>query len=110
MKVKIRKGDIVEVISGSFEDKGRRGEVIKVMPKRRRVTVQGVSMRKKHQSQVQTQGRSMNPGIIEFEGSLDISNVMLVCSKCDEAVRVGVQRDEDGIAHRVCKRCEALID
>lgn len=110
MKVKIRKGDVVEVISGSFEDRGKRGEVIKVMPKKGRVTVQGVSMRKKHQSQVQTQGRSMNPGIIEFEGSVDISNVMLVCPKCDEAIRVGIQRDEDGKSHRVCKRCEAQID
>ena len=110
MKVKIRKGDIVEVISGSFEDKGKRGEVIKVSPKKSRVTVQGVSIRKKHQSQVQTQGRSMNPGIIEFEGSIDISNVMLVCPSCDEATRVGIQRDEEGLPHRVCKRCEAQID
>lgn len=110
MKVKIRKGDVVEVISGSFEDKGKRGEVIKVSPKKSRVTVQGVSIRKKHQSQVQTQGRSMNPGIIEFEGSIDISNVMVVCPSCDEATRVGIQRDEDGLPHRVCKRCEAQID
>ena len=110
MNVKIRKGDTVEVISGSFEDKGKRGEVIKVLPKKNRVTVQGVSLQKKHQSQVQTQGRSMNPGIIEFEGSVDISNVMLVCPKCDEAVRVGVRRDEDGTAHRVCKNCDAQID
>ena len=110
MKVKIRKGDIVEVISGSFEDKGKRGEVIKVMPRKGRVTVQGVCMRKKHQSQVQTQGRSMNPGIIEFEGSVNISNIMLVCPKCDEAIRVGIQRDEDGKSHRVCKHCEAQID
>lgn len=110
MKVKIRKGDVVEVISGSFEDKGKRGEVIKVSPKKSRVTVQGVSIRKKHQSQVQTQGRSMNPGIIEFEGSIDISNVMVVCPSCDEPTRVGIQRDEDGLPHRVCKRCEAKID
>jgi large subunit ribosomal protein L24 len=110
VKVKIRKGDIVEVISGSFEDKGKRGEVIKVIPKKSRITVQGVSMRKKHQSQVQTQGRSMNPGIIEFEGSVDISNVMLVCPKCDKATRVGVQRDDNGIAKRVCKQCGALFD
>lgn len=110
MKLKIRKGDTVEVISGSFEDKGKRGEVIKVSPKKSRVTVQGVSMRKKHQSQVQTQGRSVNPGIIEFEGSIDISNVMLVCPSCDEATRIGVQRDEDGLPYRVCKRCEAQID
>ena len=110
MKFKIRKGDIIEVVSGSFEDKGRRGEVIKVLPKKSRVTVQGVNMRKKHQSQIQTQGRQMNPGIIEFEGPIHISNVMLVCPKCDEATRVGLHRDEDGSAHRVCKRCEAQID
>ncbi len=110
MKLKIKKGDTVEIISGSFEDKGKRGEVIKVTPKKGRITIQGVSIRKKHQSQVQTQGRQMNPGIIEFEGPIDISNVMLVCPECEEATRVGVQRDEDGIPHRVCKRCEALID
>jgi large subunit ribosomal protein L24 len=110
VKVKIRKGDVVEIITGSFEDKGKRGEVIKVSPKNSQITVQGVSIRKKHQSQVQTQGRSMNPGIIEFEGPIDISNVMLVCPKCDEVTRVGIQRDEDGLPQRVCKRCGALID
>jgi large subunit ribosomal protein L24 len=109
VKVKIKKGDTVEVINGRYEDKGKRGEVIKVIPKDGRVTVQGVSMRKKHQSQVQTQGRSFTPGIIEFEGSIDVSNVMLVCPKCNEPTRVGIQR-EDGEAIRVCKRCEALID
>jgi large subunit ribosomal protein L24 len=110
VKAKIKKGDTVEVISGRYDDKGRRGEVIKVTPKNGRVTVQGVSMRKKHQSQVQTQGRSFTPGIIEFEGSIDISNVMLVCPKCDEATRVGIQRDEDGYPQRVCKKCGALFD
>lgn len=109
MKRKIKKGDIVEVISGRFEDKGRRGEVIRMQPDKGRVAVQGVNLRKKHQGQVQTQGRSMAPGIIEFEAPIDISNVMLVCPNCDEAVRVGITRDEDG-AHRVCKNCEALID
>lgn len=109
MKMKIRKGDTVEVISGRFEDKGKRGEVIRVLPDEHRVVVQGVNLRKKHQSQVQTQGRTMTPGIIEFEGSIDVSNVMLVCPKCDEPSRVGVQR-EDGQAVRVCKRCQSLID
>ena len=110
MKVKIKKGDTVEVISGRYEDKGRRGEVIKVVPEKGRVTVQGVSLRKKHQSQVQTQGRSFTPGIIEFEGPIDISNVMLVCPKCDKTTRVGVRRDDDGSSKRVCKKCDALID
>jgi large subunit ribosomal protein L24 len=107
--MKIRKGDIVEVISGHWEDKGKRGEVIKVLPKETRIVVQGVNLRKKHQSQVQTQGRTLTPGIIEFEGSVHVSNVMLVCPKCDEPTRVGVQR-EDGEAIRICKQCEALIE
>ena len=110
MKTKIKKGDVVEVISGRFEDKGKRGEVIKVMPRKERVTVQGINIRKKHQSQVQTQGRSFTPGIIEFEGPMHISNVMLVCPKCDEVTRVGIRRDEDGEANRFCKQCEELID
>ena len=109
MKVKIRKGDTVEIISGSFEDKGKRGEVIRVLPDDRRVVVQGVNLRKKHQRQVQTQGRTLNPGIVEFEGSIDISNVMLVCPKCDKPTRVSVQRDPDKVT-RVCKNCQAQID
>ncbi|GAB4547729.1 MAG: 50S ribosomal protein L24 [Anaerolineales bacterium] len=110
MKVKIRKGDTVEIISGKLEDKGKRGEVINVFTDERRVVVQGVNIRIKHQKQMQTQaGRNVNPGRIEFEGPIDISNVMLVCPKCNEATRIAVQRDDAG-AHRVCKNCEAAID
>lgn len=110
MNVKIRKGDTVEVISGRLEDKGKRGEVINVLLNSRRVVVQGVNVRTKHQKQIQTQtGRNMNPGRIQFEGSIDISNIMLVCPKCSESTRVAVQRDADG-THRVCKNCQALID
>lgn len=110
MHVKIRKGDTVEIISGRLEDKGKRGEVINVLLDDRRVVVQGVNIRTKHQKQVQTQaGRNINPGRIQFEASVDISNVMLVCPSCKETTRVAVQRDEDG-ARRVCKNCQALIN
>jgi len=110
MKVKIRKGDLVEIISGREDDKGKRGEVINVFLADRRLVVQGVNIRTKHQKQIQTQaGRNMNPGRIQFEGPVDISNVMLVCPSCKETTRVAVQRDEDGV-HRVCKNCKALID
>jgi len=110
MHVKIRKGDTVEIISGRLEDKGKRGEVINVLLDDRRVVVQGVNIRTKHQKQVQTQaGRNINPGRIQFEASIDISNVMLVCPTCKETTRVAVQRDQDG-ARRVCKNCQALID
>ena len=109
MKVKIRKGDTVEVISGRLEDKGKRGEVINVILDERRVVVQGVNVRTIHKKQVQAGNRQMNPGRVQFEGPVDISNVMLVCPKCSEATRVAVQRDEEG-AHRVCKNCQAVID
>ncbi len=106
-KVKIRRGDTVEVVRG--RDKGMRGEVLRVLPKEDRVVVQGVAIRKKHQRQVQAGGRTMNPGIIQFEAPIHISNVMLVCPKCDQPTRVGIQR-QDGERHRVCKKCESLID
>ena len=109
MKLKIRRGDIVEVISGHRNDKGKRGEVIKVLPEKRRVTVQGVNVRKRHQSQYQTQGRTLQPGIVEFESPIDISNVMLVCPSCDEPSRVKIQR-VDGDPQRVCKHCGGLMD
>ena len=109
MKLKIRKGDTVEIISGRKADKGERGEVIKVYLEKSRITVQGINIRKKHQGQIQAQGRTMSPGIIEFEGPIHISNVMLVCPSCGKATRVGISR-EDGKAQRVCKRCEAVFD
>lgn len=109
MNVKIRKGDTVEVISGRLEDKGKRGEVIRVIPDSHRVVVQGVNIRTKHQRQVQTQGRTVSPGRIKFEGPMDISNVMLVCPKCDKSTRVSIRRDEQG-SHRVCKNCQDQID
>lgn len=109
MKVKIRKDDTVEVISGREQDKGRRGKVIKVMPDEGRIVIAGINIRKKHQKQTQAQGRTMKSGIIEFEGPLAIGNVMLVCPKCDKTTRVAIQR-EDGESKRVCKNCGKAID
>ncbi|MDH5607660.1 MAG: 50S ribosomal protein L24 [Anaerolineae bacterium] len=109
-RIKIRKGDTVEVITGRRKDRGERGEVIKVLSKKDRVVVQGINIRKKHQRQVQAEGRNVDVGIIEFEGPMPISNVMLVCPKCDQPTRVGINRDEVGLPVRYCKACEAEID
>ncbi len=105
--MKIRKGDTVVVISG--RDKGTRGEVLRRLPQADRVVVQGVNLRKKHQRQIQAGGRTMNPGIIQFEAPIHVSNVMLVCPKCGKASRIGVRR-EAGRGQRVCKNCDSLID
>jgi len=109
MKVKIRKGDTVEIITGRSEDKGKRGEVIRVLPEENRLVVQGVNVRTKHQRQVQSQGRTINPGRVRFEAPVHISNVMVVCPKCGKPSRLGVQRDGE-TARRICKRCQASID
>jgi large subunit ribosomal protein L24 len=109
MRLKIHKGDTVEVITGRDEDKGKRGEVIKVLPDEGRVVVQGVNVRTKHQRQVQSGGRTVNPGRVRFEAPIHLSNVMLVCPKCSKTTRVGLTRDGEK-ATRVCKKCQALID
>lgn len=109
MKVKIRKGDQVEVISGALEDKGKRSDVIRVLPDENRVVVQGVNLRTKHQRQVQSQGRSVNPGIVRFEAPISISNVAIVCKKCNKPVRVKLVREDDK-TRRQCKECGEFID
>jgi large subunit ribosomal protein L24 len=99
---KIIKGDTVEVITG--EHKGERGEVKSVDGKAQRVVVHNVNMVKKHQKPQQGRAARTQVGIIEFEAPIDLSNVMLVCPKCSEAVRVGFRVDgADKV--RVCKNC-----
>ncbi len=97
----VRKGDTVEVISG--KDKGARGEVRRAYPETGRVTVEGVAMIKKHQ---RAQGPNNPGGIIDREGTVDASTVMLVCPKCSERTRVG-HAVENGKKVRVCKKCGA---
>ena len=113
MRLGIKKGDTVEVIAGN--SKGKRGEVIRVMRDkdgRHRVVVQGLNIRKKHQKQAQTAGRrNLAPGIIQFEGPIDISKVMLVDPKKDEPTRVGFKRDpQTGKVTRVARKSGEAID
>jgi large subunit ribosomal protein L24 len=110
VRTRIRKGDLVVVISGREDDRGRRGEVIRVMPDEHRLVVQGVNLRKKHQRQAQTGGRrGLSPGIIEFEAPVDVSNVMIVCRSCNKPTRIGIHRDGEKV-QRMCKKCKALFD
>jgi large subunit ribosomal protein L24 len=106
-KIKIKRGDTVRVITG--RDKGTEAEVLRVLPSEGKVIVKGVSLRTKHQRQVQAGGRTMSPGIIQFEAPVDVSDVMLICPSCKELTRVGIRR-EDGEGRRFCKKCQSLID
>lgn len=105
-KLKIKIGDTVEIISGS--ERGTRGEVLRLLPRKRRVVVRGVNLRKKHQRQIQAAGRTMSPGIIQFEAPIHVSNVMLVCPKCNEPARIGYQVDGKN-RQRICRKCDAVV-
>ncbi|MCK4471671.1 MAG: 50S ribosomal protein L24 [Anaerolineae bacterium] len=105
----IKQGDTVEVISGN--DRGRRGAVHRLIPKKDRVVVSGINLVKKHQRPMPTGGRMQTQaGIIEFEAPIRLSNVMLVCPQCDQRTRVAFEFREDGGKVRVCKKCDAIID
>ncbi len=102
MASKIRKDDTVEVLTGEF--KGRRGTVQRIDGKSGRVVVKDVNMVKKHQKPMQGRAARTQVGIIEFEAPIDLSNVALVCPKCNEAVRIGFRMDGSQKV-RVCKNC-----
>ncbi len=107
--MKIKKGDTVEVIAG--KDRGKRGEVLRVLPAKNRLIIQGLNLRKKHQRGGQTAaGRQTQPEIVTFEGSMEASNVMLICPKCGERVRVRYKRSETGKPQRVCPECENVLE
>ena len=108
MASQIRKGDTIEVVAG--EDAGVRGTVQRVLPKAEHVVVAGVNIVKKHQRPVRAGRGQVQPGIIEFEAPIHMSNVMLVCPHCGQRARVGFARQEDGGKARVCKKCGETID
>ena len=103
--MKIRKNDLVMVISG--KDRGKKGKVRYAFPKEGQVIVEGINMIKRH-----TRARAMTrqAGIIEREAPLQVSKVMLICSKCNRPTRVGSRFLEEGKKVRVCSRCHEVID
>lgn len=105
---RIKQGDTVEVIAG--KDVGERGEVVSVLNKENRVVVEGINVLKKHEKARQAGRQQVQAQILEFNGPIHLSNVMLVCPSCDKAVRVGYRYKEDGHKTRYCKKCDSDID
>jgi large subunit ribosomal protein L24 len=110
MSLKIRKDDNVEVISG--KDKGKTGKVLRVEPKKNRVFVEGMNIQKRHtkpRSIRDSQRAEAVGGVIEQEGPIHISNVMLVDPKTNKPTRVAIQR-EGGRRTRIAKKSGESID
>jgi large subunit ribosomal protein L24 len=105
MAARIRKGDTVEVITGA--EKGRRGEVLRVLPKESRAVVQGVRIARRHTKQ---RGMGQPGGIVEQEATIHVSNLMLVDPKSEKKTRVGFRVLEDGRKVRIARANGSVIE
>ena len=103
--MKIKKDDTVLVIAG--KDRGKKGKVRFARPDHSKVVVEGVNMIKKHMKPIQ---QVRQAGIIEREAPLDVSNVMLLCNKCNHPTRIGYRKLQDGSRVRVCRVCQEVVD
>jgi len=103
--MKIRKNDTVLVIAG--KDRGKKGRVRFAYPKKERVLVEGINFIKKH---TRAMGQVRQAGIIEREAPIHVSDVMLLCSKCNHPARIGFRFLEGDRKVRVCHVCHEVID
>ena len=101
----VRKGDTVIVVAG--KERGKKGKVLRVIPEKGRVVVERINMIKKHQRPTQ---KIRQGGIIEREGAIHLSNVMLVDPRSDKPTRVGMKALSDGKKVRVARRSGEMLD
>jgi large subunit ribosomal protein L24 len=106
IKIRLRKGDMVEVIAG--KDRGKRGRILKVLRDKARVIVQGVGFIKRHTRP--NPQRNIKGGIAEREAPIHVSNVMIVSPEDDRRTRIGARRLEDGRKVRTARRGDAVLD
>jgi large subunit ribosomal protein L24 len=104
--VSIRKGDQVKVMTG--RDRGKTGRVLSVDAIKRIVTVEHANMIKRHTRP--NPSKNIKGGIVEREGPIAISNVLLVCQGCGKASRIGHKQLADGAKVRICRRCGATLE
>ena len=104
LKFKVKKGDRVAILSG--KDKGKKGEILKMIPDVQRAIVQGVNMVKRHTAPSQAGAG----GVVEKEASIHVSNISLIDPKDDRATRVGFKNLKDGRKIRYAKKSGEVID
>jgi large subunit ribosomal protein L24 len=105
MRARIRKNDTVMVISG--RERGKTGKILRVLPDRGRALVEHLNLVKRH---TKARGPQSPQGIVEKEAPIHLSNLMILCDKCNAPVRMGKLRLEDGRSVRTCRRCGDQLD
>jgi large subunit ribosomal protein L24 len=106
LQTPIRRNDNVVVTTG--RDSGKRGRVLRVLPDKNRVVVEGVSLIKRHTRP--NPQRNIKGGIVEREAAIHASNVQLICPECSKMTRIGRKVLADGRKVRVCRKCEGVVD
>ena len=106
LQTPVRKNDSVVVITG--KDRGKRGRVLKVLPAKNRLIVEGVNVIKRHTKP--NPQRNIKGGVVEREAPLHASNVQLVCPECGKPTRIGRKILGDGRKVRICRKCEGVVD
>lgn len=105
VRTRLRKGDTVLVTAG--KERGKTGKILKMVGEKNRATVERLNMVKRHRK---GQGAQSPGGIVEKEASIHLSNLMLVCGRCNKPSRINVRVLEDGSRSRQCHRCGELVD
>ena len=105
MRARIRKNDNVMVIAG--RERGKSGKVLRVIPEKSRALVERLNLVKRH---TKSRGPQSPQGIVEKEAAIHISNLMIVCDRCNAPVRMGKRVLDDGRHVRVCRRCGDQLD
>lgn len=103
--MQIRKNDSVMVISG--KERGKTGKVLRVLPRKDSVLIERVNLVKRHS---RPRGPQQPGGIVEKEASIPVSNIMMMCDKCNAPVRIGHKMLTDGAKIRICRRCGEALD
>ena len=106
LQTPIRKNDNVLVTTG--KDRGKRGRVLRVLPDKNRLVVEGVNFVKRHTKP--NPSKNVKGGVMEREAALHASNVQLVCPECGAPTRVGRRLLDDGRKVRICRKCEGVVD
>jgi large subunit ribosomal protein L24 len=104
MKLKLKKGDEIQVMAG--KDRGKTGRILRLIPARERLIVEGVNQVKKHKKPTQ----KSKGGIEVQEAAFAISNAMLLCPLCKKAARIGIRVLPSGEHARFCKKCKQTLD
>ncbi|SRR2546422_6806061 len=102
----VKKEDKVMVLAG--KDRGKTGRVLRVIPAKHRVFVEGIQFVKRHTRP--NPSKNIKGGIVERESSIHVSNLKVICSECGEPTRVGHTILEDGKKVRVCKKCKGILE